>query len=299
MRLPHLLGNERLKAALSPRRGDSFGSAALLEGPAGCGKRTAARDIAMGLLCREENAPCLSCPACRRVLAGTHPDLQTLLPEEGKKGVSVEQIRDLRAQSFLRPSEGVTKVFVIPEADKLNPQSQNALLKVLEEPEETIFLLLCENRGLLLPTVRSRCRFFAVEPLPEPEAAAALTKRGLAPARARELAAAAGGSLGRALALAEGAEDKPREAAQHFLGALEQDELALFAACLELGKLGRDDYAAFCDESCRLLAEKCRATGDRRTVRIFDYLEKQQAMLTQNPSVSALAGALAAYCAAP
>ena len=298
MRLPHLLGNERLKAALSPVRGDGFGSAALLEGPAGCGKRTAARDIAMGLLCREENAPCLSCPACRRALAGTHPDLQTLLPEEGKKNVSVERVRALRAQSFLKPSEGVTKVFLVPDADRLNPASQNALLKVLEEPEETVFLLLCENRQALLPTVRSRCRAYFVAPLPEETVARELRSRGCAPEEAARLAALSGGSLGLALRKLEGEGDKPLETALRLMEALSQSELAVFAVCQEAGKLPREDYSAFCDECCRLLARQCRETGDARPARIFDYLEKQQATLTQNPSVPALAGALAAFCGA-
>ena len=298
MRLPHLLGNERLKAALSSTRSDNFGSAALLEGPAGIGKRTAARDIAMGLLCRGENAPCLVCPACRRALAGTHPDLQTLLPLSEKKAVTVDQVRALRTQSFLKPSEGDTKVFIIPDADLLNPQSQNALLKVLEEPQETVFLLLCENRQQLLPTVRSRCRTFSVLPLTETVVAQALADRGYDCAEAADAAARAGGVLGRAVALLEGESGRADEAAHAFINSFDRPELALFETCLGIGKLSREEYEAFCNECCRLLALRYRETGDARCLDAYGYIEKQQTMLLQNPSVSALAGALAAFCAA-
>ena len=61
-------------------------------------------------------------------------------------------------------------------------------------------------------------------------------------------------------------------------------------------KLTREDYADFCDESCRLLTQTVRRTGDRRCLDIFEYLEKQRSMLIQNPSLTALAGALAAFC---
>lgn len=166
MKLPHLLGNERLKAALAALPPSGVGSAVLLDGPAGIGKRTAAADLAAGLVCPEQDGPCGVCPSCRRASAGSHPDLIWLKEPEPGKGVRLEQVRALRAQSFLRPSEAPFKVFVIPGADRLNPPSQNALLKVLEEPASSVFVLLCENREAMLQTVRSRCKTFRLAPLP-------------------------------------------------------------------------------------------------------------------------------------
>ena len=75
MRLPHLLGNSRLKEALASLPPSGVGSAVLLDGPAGIGKRTAAADLAAGLLCPEPNGPCCICPSCKRASAGSHPDL--------------------------------------------------------------------------------------------------------------------------------------------------------------------------------------------------------------------------------
>ena len=297
MRLPHLLGNSRLKEALASLPPSGVGSAVLLDGPAGIGKRTAAADLAAGLLCPQPNGPCGVCPSCKRASAGSHPDLIWLKESEPGKGVKLEQVRQLRAQSFLRPSEAPFKVFVIPQADRLNLPSQNALLKVLEEPASSVFVLLCENREAMLQTVRSRCKTFRLAPLEQQELLAELSRRCDSPADAlRAAAAQSGGLLGRALDILSGQEKAGHTAARAFCQALRGDELGIFLACQELSKLHREEYADFCDESCRLLTRSVMMTGSRRSVDIFEYLEKQRAMLNQNPSVTALAGALAAFC---
>ena len=297
MRLPHLLGNEALKAALSQLPAGGLGSAILLDGPDGIGKRTAAADLAQGLLCRGADAPCGVCPACRRVAAGSHPDLFWLEESEPGKGVKLEQVRALRAQSFVRPSEAPFKVFIIPRADKLNPPSQNALLKVLEEPASSLFVLLCENREAMLQTVRSRCKTFRLAPLSHVQLEQALRARTEAsPQEIHTAAARSAGLLGRALELLSGRERPALAAAQHFVAALAEDELSIFSACQELGKLSREEYGSFCDEGCRLLAAEVAAGGSRQLLDLFEYLEKQRAVLVQNPSVTALSGALAAFC---
>jgi len=297
MRLPHLLGNPRLKEALASLPPSGVGSAVLLDGPAGIGKRTAAADLAAGLLCPAENRPCGVCPSCKRASAGSHPDLIWLKESEPGKGVKLEQVRDLRAQSFLRPSEAPFKVFVIPQADRLNLPSQNALLKVLEEPASSVFVLLCENREAMLQTVRSRCKTFRLAPLEQQELLTELSRRSDAPADSlRAAAAQSDGLLGRALDILSGQEKAGHTAARAFCQALKGDELGIFLACQELTRLHREEYADFCDESCRLLTRTVMQTGSRRYVDIFEYLEKQRAMLNQNPSVTALSGALAAFC---
>ena len=297
MKLPHLLGNERLKAALAALPPSGVGSAVLLDGPAGIGKRTAAADLAAGLVCPEQDGPCGVCPSCRRASAGSHPDLIWLKEPEPGKGVRLEQVRALRAQSFLRPSEAPFKVFVIPGADRLNPPSQNALLKVLEEPASSVFVLLCENREAMLQTVRSRCKTFRLAPLPPAVLRDELSRRCDAPAdRLRAAADRSGGLLGRALDILSGQEPPGQAAARAFVQSLEGDALEIFVAYQGLTRLSREEYADFCDESCRLLTLSAGRTGNRRYVDIFEYLEKQRAMLIQNPSVTALSGALAAFC---
>lgn len=299
MRLPHLLGNEALKAALAGLPPGGLGSAVLLDGPAGIGKRTAARDLTQALLCREKNGPCGVCPACRRVAAGSHPDLFWLEEAEPGKGVKLEQVRAMRARSFLQPSEAPFQVFVIPRADKLNTASQNALLKVLEEPASALFLLLCENREAMLQTVRSRCKTFRLSPLSDSVLAQALRARtDAAEDDIRRACARSAGLLGRGLEILAGQEPASRRLAREFCSSLKQSELDTYTVCIKLGKLSREEYGDFCDESCRLLTEATAKTGSGRFLDLFEYLEKQRAMLPQNPSVTALCSALAAFCGA-
>ena len=149
----------------------------------------------------------------------------------------------------------------------------------------------------MLQTVRSRCKTFRLAPLEQQELLAELSRRCDSPADAlRAAAAQSGGLLGRALDILSGQEKAGHTAARAFCQALKGDELDIFLACQELTKLHREEYADFCDESCRLLTRSVIMTGSRRSVDIFEYLEKQRAMLNQNPSVTALAGALAAFC---
>jgi DNA polymerase-3 subunit delta' len=86
--------------------------------------------------------------------------------------IKVDQVREIIATAHLAPSEGKSKVYVLRSADKMNPQAQNALLKLLEEPPSSAcFILACENAAALLPTVRSRCELLqqnaAADPIPE------------------------------------------------------------------------------------------------------------------------------------
>ena len=177
MRFPSLLGNDRLKSLFAHMPADKVGSAIILSGPDGCGKVTAACDLAAALLCTGEDRPCGVCPSCRRLKAGTNSDFE-LFGDGSDKAPNIDQVRDMRSRSFIRSGDSGFKVFVIANADKLNPQSQNALLKVLEEPLNTVFILTCANPMDLLQTVRSRCTVYTVEPLSEDIIAAQLNKEG-------------------------------------------------------------------------------------------------------------------------
>ena len=114
---------------------------------------------AEALLCASKGEkPCGVCPHCRKLEKGIHPDLITLARSPDKREISVKQARELRQEVWITPNEASRKVFLIPEADTMSIEAQNALLKVLEEPPPyASFLLLGANPGAFLPTVRSRC----------------------------------------------------------------------------------------------------------------------------------------------
>ena len=109
------------------------------------------------------------CPECRKILAGIHPDVITVSPAEGKREILIDQARALRADAYIRPNEAARKVYLIDPADSMNAAAQNTLLKVLEEgPPYAAFLLLAEQTGGLLATIRSRCETLALPPEEEP-----------------------------------------------------------------------------------------------------------------------------------
>lgn len=163
-----LLGNERLKQTLqtSIQRGH-ISHFYLISGPEGAGKHTLATLLAAAILCRGQDKPCLSCPACRKVLANAHPDFITIDDPE-KKTVPVDLIRQARSDIFVQPNEADRKIYLFPRAQDMGVPGQNALLKILEEPPAYgVFFLLTDNPESLLPTVRSRCTLLTLNSLPD------------------------------------------------------------------------------------------------------------------------------------
>ena len=130
----------------------------LITGPDPTEREKLALFLAQALLCEGAEPPCGTCLPCRKAEKGIHPDLlrRTRLAE--KQSFTVDQVRDMGKEAYVVPNEGRRKVFLLPEADTMNPQAQNALLKLLEEPPSyAAFLLLGANPGAFLETVRSRC----------------------------------------------------------------------------------------------------------------------------------------------
>ena len=130
--------------------------AIIVHGPSPALLRDIAVRIAKTLNCLEGSTSD-DCTSCQRIDRRTHPDVHFVEAASDKKLISIEQIRDIVAESTLRPYEGRTKVFIIDPADGLSVAGSNALLKTLEEPvRDTTFLLLTRSPDLLLPTIRSR-----------------------------------------------------------------------------------------------------------------------------------------------
>jgi DNA polymerase-3 subunit delta' len=216
---PDLLGQEAAEAALEEAmRSGRMHHAWLLLGPPGIGKATLAFRFARRLLAGLPVSPGAGLalaenhPVFRRVAAGSHADLLTVEREWDEKrkklrgAIVVDTVREVSGFLRLTPAEGGWRVVVIDGAEDLNRNAANALLKVLEEPPpRAVLLLVCSAAGWLLPTVRSRCRRLRLAPLAEPVVANLLGRAlpELAEAERQRLAGLAGGSIGRALLLAE------------------------------------------------------------------------------------------------
>ena len=164
--------------------------AILVQAGEGSGELEFARSAAQSLLCEKplaDGRACGACPACNWFMQGNHPDFRLLVPESlapesaeegaepGKKKseqIRIEQVRDLAGFLAVGTHRAGLRVILVYPAETMNANTQNALLKSLEEPPPaTVFLLVSTQPDRLLPTVRSRCLKFT---LPPPDAEAVL-----------------------------------------------------------------------------------------------------------------------------
>lgn len=146
--------------------------------------------------------PCGECLSCVQAFSGSNPDIITV-EHEKENSISVGEIRRMRADVQIRPYRASHKVYIIPDAEKMTPAAQNALLKTLEEPPSyAVLLLLADGTAGFLPTILSRCVTLPLRPVAEKAVEEVLTDRfGADPMRARLCARFSGGSIGRAALL--------------------------------------------------------------------------------------------------
>jgi len=174
----------------------------LLLGPRGSGKRAAAGCLSGALVCdRNDGKPCGICHGCRLYQSGNHPEVIAIEPENGM--IRIGRIRQMQQQICIKPVQGRRWVVLIHDADRMNPQAQNALLKTLEEPPQAILILTAGTLTRLLPTIRSRCQIFRIPSLSQEGLARLVADRTGIDDREALLYARMGGSPGQALALAE------------------------------------------------------------------------------------------------
>lgn len=214
MLLRDIIGHRRLTMLVARAIArESLPPTLLFAGPAGVGKWAVARAAAQAVNClqpvRDLSAElpidaCGQCRSCDRVARGVHIDVIALEPDD-RASIKIDLVREMLGRISYRPFEGKRRLVLVREADTLEPQAQNSLLKSLEEPPPaTSFILTTALPGALLPTVRSRCMRLRFGRLTAAEVAAALVRdHDYAEAEARDAAPLADGSIGQALALAD------------------------------------------------------------------------------------------------
>lgn len=140
----------------------------LIEGPSYTDKPAFAREFAKAILCpRRVGDGCGQCAICSKVDHDNHEDLIWIRRMPGKKWIAIQQVEEMQAQIARKPN-GPRYIVIIDPGDLLREDSQNRLLKTLEEPPgETVILILSENAQRLLPTIRSRCVMCRLEGVPK------------------------------------------------------------------------------------------------------------------------------------
>ena len=193
----------------------------LFLGGAGAGKRLIANTFAKALQCEGTHRPCDSCKSCHAFNHGNHPDVIYFQPLKNGKTYTIEDVREQLLETVdLKPFQYEKKIYIIEKADTLNIQSQNALLKTLEEPPaHAVFLLLAERAEAFLSTILSRVVVMKIRPLSAETVAEYLMQAGHTAEESHILSAYAQGRIGQALELV--ADEGFREMRQDILGKLE------------------------------------------------------------------------------
>ena len=216
-----LTGNDEVKESL--RRllsGRRVPGSMLFTGDEGIGKKLFALELAKALNCRHRNGveACDECSSCKRISRSTfppfgddddnkermiwseHADVAMVRPH--KQMIRVKAMRELEREANFRPFEGAARIFIVEDADAMNDQAANTLLKTLEEPPPTSHLILTtSNPTALLATIRSRCQIIRFAPISAEEVEKFLLEQKNLPAEdARLLGRTSQGSIGRALA---------------------------------------------------------------------------------------------------
>ena len=227
MSFREVIGHRRLLSLLSRAiTRDTLMPSLIFSGPEGVGKRLTAVAVAQALNCAKpvDSDSCGDCPACRRIVRGSYPDVQTIEPGE-TGSIKIEQVRAAIDQAVYRPFEGRRRVTIIEQADALVEAAQNALLKTLEEPPSaSVFILITSRPDTLLPTVRSRCSHLRFGRLQVTDVAEVLEKHhDYARAGALAAAAASDGSVQQALNLEAEAYAEARDDAENLLRVAAQD----------------------------------------------------------------------------
>lgn len=166
-----VVGQEQIKEFIQKSvQRNKVSHAYILCGERGTGRRALAEMFAATLQCSAGDdavKPCGVCKSCKQMAGGNQPDV--IVVNHEKKGIGVDEIRrQVNNSVLIKPYEGPYKVYIIPDADKMTEQAQNALLKTIEEPPGyAVLLLIAENIDMFLPTILSRCVILNLKPVSE------------------------------------------------------------------------------------------------------------------------------------
>ncbi len=221
----------------------------IINGERGSGKKMLASLFAMTLLCEKHGPdPCNDCHSCIQAVSGNHPDIIRVTHEKPNT-ISVDDIREQVNNTIdIKPYQGPYKIYIIPEADKMTTQAQNALLKTMEEPPHyAVIFLLTENADLLLPTINSRCVMLKLRNIKDTLIKKYLMEKMEVPDYKADVCTAfARGNVGRAIMLAKSEHfNEIREEAVQLLKYIQDMELSEIIHAVNhitVYKLEIDDY---------------------------------------------------------
>ena len=166
----NIIGNENIKGLLkSSIKANNLVHSYMFVGPDGIGKKLFADAFSKMIFCENQDDSCNTCSSCIRFKSNNHPDFM-VVDSEDRKCIKIGQIRLLQEKIAEKPIVSNKKVYIINNADIMNVEAQNCLLKTLEEPPEyAVLILVLSNESKLLNTIKSRCTKIAFNKLTDDE----------------------------------------------------------------------------------------------------------------------------------
>lgn len=279
MAFKDILGNERQKKIL--RRALEKGrlpNSMLFCGTEGIGKRSLAVELAKALNCqRKMDDACGVCRSCKTIERASFPDVMIISPE--KNVIKIDRMRILKQTAYLKPMVGKKRVFIVVEAEKMNEEAANSLLKILEEPPLfSHIVLVTSNPEIIKPTIKSRCQVLSFQPISREDIEKILAEKGVEKDRAKILSLLVRGSLKKALQVDWEEVQAQRQKAWDIL--LSLSEKRKIAAFLQNFSSSRGQVKEELEQILEILSSYCRDLvllsegGDPRLLMNPDYEEK-------------------------
>jgi DNA polymerase III delta' subunit len=197
-----VIGNNGVKKILQRAlKHKKLPNSLLFSGPAGIGKKRSALVVAKALNCLKKTSDaCEECTHCHAINNGNFPDVMVILPV--KDVLKIDQMRLLKDTAYLKPMAGRKRVFIVCDAEKMNDEASNSLLKILEEPPPfSHIILVTTNPYRIIPTLKSRCQTFQFSPIPKEDIQKVLQNKGFQQDKAHILSLLVDGNLKKALSL--------------------------------------------------------------------------------------------------
>lgn len=268
----------------------------IVDGAAGIGKLDFALECARAMLCSEQNKPCGYCSSCRKAISHDHPDIFIIGRD---KTAAIADVREIIRRSSLKPNDSDKQIFIVCNAGKLRADSQNALLKLFEEPPETVAIfLLTESRASLLPTVLSRGQRIHLDGMRDEEIESVLSERHpeCRYVEIRNAVDVANGNLGEAERyLSKESRALRAKAEELLLLALDKKKYEVMNLLL-VTKYKRDQLAALLSEFVSAVNEAEKQRYDVRTARAPQSSELASRLSNASKKALARMGEAAAVC---
>lgn len=280
MSFDYIFGNDKIKLLLTKAINENnILHSYMFIGLNGIGKFLFAKEFAKTILCNSSNHSCNSCNSCTKFNSNNHPDFMVIQPEDGKS-IKIEQIRFLQEKIAEKPIISNKKVYIINDSDCMTKESQNCLLKTLEEPPEyAVIILILSNESKLLNTIKSRCTKFSFQSLSNENIAQYFATNNLGTINSNILKLC-NGSIGKAIELQD--ESIGYDNLDSLINNLDQKDIVDIWNSGDILYQSKDNINSLLEYINIILMDKLLDTNDIKYINCIKIVEITKKRLTSN-----------------